>query len=818
MTASPSEKDNNDLEYKTRTQRAFRLTFIGGLLTLLTSFLLPLFASSQLPPHAFSISIASAILQLCGALIIYRRHIGLGLIIFFTSAPTTVLFVISQSAGIGILIIGGLLLIYMMVLPQVLANGTQIAGAQITALIVAFILAAIDLNWPLARPQVTENIFNLTLFLLVALFIVFGYLTVRQFPTYGLRGKLITTTLFVAFLAVIVVAVGVNSFTRRALTQKIGEQLDTLAGSQAALVGELFFRELTTLQALSLNDFLLTELEARNGSYTEDEAEIENMLLAVNNSWQAASRTDPIVTAVLQSPLSAELTQFRARFPENTRLIITDQYGALLAATDKPDEYYLAQTEWWQDTHNVGFGATYFGQPTINPLSGDGIIEISLPLFTTQANGVKSFSGVLFAAYSLNALEDLLVEAQYGETGQTQMHLPGYELAINENNQLAVYQDVLYSDEDLASILESEEETTLVLRNGEPALVSAEFVNTFNHQPIIDEQQWIITVQQAESEALGAVQEQQRLNMLLGALVLLVTGGAAAFVGNRLTQPILALTAVAEKVSGGDLTAQVTVESQDEIGTLANALNTMTSQIRGSIMTLEDRVQERTRALEISINVGRQLSTILDAQELVTAVVNQVRDAFNYYHAHIYLVDKNDETVLKMVGGTGVAGEQMLANNHQLRVGQGLVGQSAAILSPVWVADVTQAPDWLPNSLLPDTKSEIAVPIISGNELLGVLDVQHNIVDGLSQTDVDLIELIASQVAVALRNANLYQQAQERANRELQINEINQKILETADVQQAMRIAVRELGQVFGASKTIVRMINNNGQEGNNND
>lgn len=143
-----------------------------------------------------------------------------------------------------------------------------------------------------------------------------------------------------------------------------------------------------------------------------------------------------------------------------------------------------------------------------------------------------------------------------------------------------------------------------------------------------------------------------------------------------------------------------------------------------------------------------------------------------------------------------------------------MVGQAAATLTAVWVPDVAQNLGWLPNALLPDTKAEIAVPIVSGKELMGVLDVQHNEKDGLSQTDVGLIELIASQVAVALRNAHLYQSVQERANRELQINEINQKIMGTTDVQLAMQVAVRELGQALGVSKATVRMISTNGQEG----
>ena len=156
----------------------------------------------------------------------------------------------------------------------------------------------------------------------------------------------------------------------------------------------------------------------------------------------------------------------------------------------------------------------------------------------------------------------------------------------------------------------------------------------------------------------------------------------------------------------------------------------------------------------------------------------------------------------------------MLVMGHALRPSEGLVGRAFSTNRPVVVPDVNQDPGWLPNRLLPGTLSEIAVPINYADEILGVLDVQDSEVNGLGVEDAQLLEAIAGQLAVALRNARLVAQVQQEAEQAALINTINRKIVQTIDMNGAIQVAAAELSRALEAGGVAVRLDATGGRNG----
>ena len=165
----------------------------------------------------------------------------------------------------------------------------------------------------------------------------------------------------------------------------------------------------------------------------------------------------------------------------------------------------------------------------------------------------------------------------------------------------------------------------------------------------------------------------------------------------------------------------------------------------------------RARELETVAQVSTVVSRVLDTQELLTLVANLTKERFNLYHAHIYLYDGPGE-LLFLAAGAGSIGSQMVSEGREIdyHSPRSIVALAARTGEPVIVNDVRSDPNFLPHPLLPETRAEVAIPMIVGDRLLGVLDVQSDRVGYFTEEDVRVKSVLASQVAVALQNAELY--------------------------------------------------------------
>lgn len=176
---------------------------------------------------------------------------------------------------------------------------------------------------------------------------------------------------------------------------------------------------------------------------------------------------------------------------------------------------------------------------------------------------------------------------------------------------------------------------------------------------------------------------------------------------------------------------------------------------------LLEQTQKRAVEMETVAQVSTVISTLLDTNQLLQEVAHLTKTRFGLYHAHIYLLNETGDT-LKLAAGAGEVGRRMLAQGWSIPLAseRSLVARAARSRQGVMVNDVRQDPDFMPNPLLPETRAELAVPLVVGDTVLGVLDVQADAAGRFTGDDVRIMTTLASQVAVALQNTGQYQQTQ----------------------------------------------------------
>lgn len=207
-------------------------------------------------------------------------------------------------------------------------------------------------------------------------------------------------------------------------------------------------------------------------------------------------------------------------------------------------------------------------------------------------------------------------------------------------------------------------------------------------------------------------------------------------------------------------------------------------QVRASVTDITERkISQETiarRAVELATvaNLSTTTSKVLDPDKLLQAVVDLTKERFGMYHTHVYILDETSNSLV-LTSGAGEVGREMVAAGHSIPMDAevSLVAQSARGQQAVIVNDVQSAAGFLPNPKLPETRSEMAVPMIVGDKLLGVFDVQSEIINNFTEQDANIYTTLASQVAVALQNARLFTEINETAERLREVDKMKSEFL-----------------------------------------
>ncbi|GAP14905.1 protein containg PAS domain S-box [Longilinea arvoryzae] len=206
-----------------------------------------------------------------------------------------------------------------------------------------------------------------------------------------------------------------------------------------------------------------------------------------------------------------------------------------------------------------------------------------------------------------------------------------------------------------------------------------------------------------------------------------------------------------------------------------------------NVKKAEELAQTRAQHLLTASEIARDTSGLLDLDELLKNAVNMVLDRFGFYHSSIFLLDPLGEYAV-LRESTGDAGARMKSIGHNLAVGSNsIVGQVTASGEPVVVNEVRKYEHYYPNPLLPDTRAEMAIPLKGGGRVLGALDIQSTKINAFSQEDVQVLRILADQLAIAIINAELYTSTQETLAQHRFLHQISAAASSSQNVEDALR-------------------------------
>ncbi|MBL7161929.1 MAG: GAF domain-containing protein [Anaerolineales bacterium] len=289
----------------------------------------------------------------------------------------------------------------------------------------------------------------------------------------------------------------------------------------------------------------------------------------------------------------------------------------------------------------------------------------------------------------------------------------------------------------------------------------------------LPELQAALLVEQDQSEVFRSVFTSLGVNLAITLLIVLLAVAISSYISKSIATPLVDLADTATRIAAGDFACQTEVFRDDEVGVVARAFISMTQQLRDLINSLEQRVAERTQALqnanrslerqtvqlETSAQVSREITSILEIDQLLNRVVTLIGNAFNYDYVHIYLLNQEGTQLRHRAGN--------MEDGPQLRIlpvaGEGLNCEALRENKAVQVDHVAQDDHYLIDENMPDTQSELVLPLRVGDRVIGTLDVQSRQIAAFSESDGLVLQSLGDQIAIAIENARLYNRSQELA-------------------------------------------------------
>lgn len=558
----------------------------------------------------------------------------------------------------------------------------------------------------------------------------------RRFGDFSLRAKLIAAFLLITLLPILALSIYTNTITRNILTEEAETSLSALAAETSQGIDQFILSQLDIIKMEAQQPVLADFLQQ---SQFNRDARLE------------AASLKTLLTFIRKNPV----------FIQSYALL--DMSGKVVLSTNPAQQGKSeAQTDY--------FRLTMLQQKPQIIASGNWN-EAPILYFISP---VRTESGLLVGM--LRAEYDAIL-LQYLVNTRTIQSAAGQRVVLVEKASLLRLADTqdpreLYTpfpdlETELATLVEPKTFSLPGAQRGEGFFAAGQPLTT---------RPWVVVALQPTRTIYARAEAQARGLILVSIGLTVFALFIALLTAQLISRPIRDLARIARRIASGDLSARAEMRFEDEVGQLARVFNEMTLQLNQTLSGLEQRINERTTELQSatlqSERRARQLQSIAEVAKIITReqhldrllplVAETVSEQFGYYHVGIFLLDENARmAVLQASNSPG--GQRMLEAGHRLALGTGsIVGYAAMTGMPRIALDVGEDAVFFNNPNLPETRSEMALPLAIRGKVIGVLDIQSKQSDAFSKEDIEILTVLADQVAIAIQNARLFEENQVR--------------------------------------------------------
>ncbi len=627
--------------------------------------------------------------------------------------------------------------------------------------ILAALTDFIHLSFQYVMPD-SVNYFVATI--LIVTMIVFCVNLIKNFRSYHTRVQLVFTVTAAGIVALGIFSVVMTAFIERRITQNYNYVLVSTAEHTAKTLDNFFSDNLITIRAESqlpvFSEYLQTPDQKRVNSQLQEDLHITLQGLVQKNPKHVSSYSVLDLRGVnVADTVLKDIGEDRSGLDAFKRVLENGQA-------------YVSPIEFTKNTTIATF-------------------NFSAPI-TDDVGGIL---GVLMVTYKADLIQDFL--DSYKGSGNENI----YVFIVDENhlrlahtlNPNLRFKKVTPLDQNLWIRLTDErrlpnlpiEELSTNIPSLEKALqVASEypFYATQFNQPdqgggqastmqagfySMKTQPWQVVYAVDHAAILHPIQDLMPLAIMLTFILIGLFVAAGLYTADVINKPIKELTETTKLVIAGNWDEEAPVQSGADAGSLAQSFNTLLAQIKLKLEGMENTVSKRDQLSEHHSNQLRALSEVSQTivttriiDELLPKIVQLISQHFGYSHIGIYLIDATGEYAI-LQAMISKEGESISAYAQKIQVAEGgIIGYVINNKEHRIVEDMLEDDLYTNNPDFPDTRSEIAIPLLGGDQVIGVLDIQSREPNAFAQDDITTLLLIADQVAIAIDNARLFRENQ----------------------------------------------------------